>query len=1421
MQPLQYGLIPSRIAASFPRRPASIAVTLFALVGALFVGIVGDRIERDGGEPLAAQGTTGEFRLAQVAEVGTVATSLAIGANDLVIAGVGRRLRLVDFAAPARPQVLGETPLLADSVTAVAAAAGSAYTAVGNGEIQVVDISDPATPRLGPVILLPGRPTTHALAVEGDTLYAASRDGRLHVIDITRPGEPWWLASIDTSRRVHSLIVQGTAAYVSDAWGLSIVDVADPRQLQVVGRYPRPGDSHSTSPGDGALAVSGGWAFLALRPDLHIIDVTNPVRPRPVTRFKVEWVAQLVIRDQRLYALTNRYPAAWDVPSTLHVLDVSRSPAIETLAAHELRTEAPVLAMGSTGLFLADARSGIRGIEVDAGGLRQTSRIPVEHAERVAVSGDRAAVAVHDPAADTWRLVLYDIRQPSAPAQLGDVILDADVIEMAWTGDHVLVLSSTALYVVDVADPRRPAVVGSLRGLPYTRGMDADGPLVLIGHADKGVTIVDVGNPAMPSIVGRSENAGRIEDVVMTRSLAYLADGGPLRILDLADPAAPREITAPALDLGYPGPDQVKMRRLARQDDRLYSFFNAGRLAILDLTKPLAPTPLGILGLDAHTGLLAPGGPWVYALAAPERFGTAANALTVVDVVNPAAPRIAWQQPMPGTLRDAAVTGETVVVAARQAGWLIFSSASPGNPTATPTPRPTGTLAPVAPHPTQVPDPVRPHRAFFPVLLQPAPPMKESVRFTVAPPLGGYSHAVATDGSYAYLLESDDHIVVLDIRDPSDPTIVGKMALPALLPEGFETVIQLVRDGHLLYLVTRAYESPDDNMITRLTIIDIATPARPHVLSTVSIPGMTFGISVAGRHVFVPAVTDSEPIALADGDSQSIATPRLTTIDMADPAAPRIANVAAMSVFLIRAAVVGQRLEGACVEAVDGEARFPGPISLCTVDVANAAQPRLLAATPIDGEAWADSSLGMVKTADGHVLAGLSMSNGEGNALRFRMNALGVSEGVEPLQLGPFERHDGRGYINWRDLNDFAATDRYLLGVDRYNDSLAVLDLNNLTAASPLALVRVVRSQPFHDERNISVLAATGDTALLAAGDGGGLRVLTPLRPPDQPQGGRYAPPGKIVGLAAEGAHLYLCEGSTFSIWNRATPADPERVGQVEDACGYSIAIANTSGLAFANSGWLHAIDIRDPANPALVDVFKPGDSKLQPRPSFRDLATDGTHAIIADPDFGLRIFGIDREAKLVQISSLPSVGRATAVDVDSGRAYLGTTAGIVLGSGGPLPGTTADLAVIDIGVPTAPVEIGFVTLDASVLAVTARDRWAFAVTGSDPYSQWSEPRRRPPELVTVDVADPAHPRAVASLHLPDLPVVTNPRMHWVGNLLYVEAYSGILAIDVADPTHPQWVGWLPMTGPITVAPDGRRLYVGGDGLSVVDVESR
>jgi hypothetical protein len=173
---------------------------------------------------------------------------------------------------------------------------------------SILDVADPASPRMLSQLTVPRDIHSHKVRVAGDLMlvnYERYPEGDrtrmpdvgLKIFDIAdrrRPREIGFFRTV--GRGVHRFDVRGTLAFLSSEWPgyrsniLVIVDVADPARPRVVGRWWFPGQE-----GDGSsepLPVDH-WVHLALaRGDrvyaacghagVMIVDISDLTRPRTV-----------------------------------------------------------------------------------------------------------------------------------------------------------------------------------------------------------------------------------------------------------------------------------------------------------------------------------------------------------------------------------------------------------------------------------------------------------------------------------------------------------------------------------------------------------------------------------------------------------------------------------------------------------------------------------------------------------------------------------------------------------------------------------------------------------------------------------------------------------------------------------------------------------------------------------------------------------------------------------------------------------------------------------------------------------------------------------------------------------------------------------------------------------------------------------
>ena len=110
----------------------------------------------------------------------------------------------------------------------------------------------------------------------------------------------------------------------------------------------------------------------------------------------------------------------------------------------------------------------------------------------------------------------------------------------------------------------------------------------------------------------------------------------------------------------------------------------------------------------------------------------------------------------------------------------------------------------------------------------------ETVRFRSAE-----SVTLSSDGTKAYVADGGSGLVIVDITDPANPTLLGSYDTA-----GYALSVTLSSDG------TKAYVADDTN---GLVIVDIADPVNPTLLGSYDTAGYAYGVTLSsdGTKVYV------------------------------------------------------------------------------------------------------------------------------------------------------------------------------------------------------------------------------------------------------------------------------------------------------------------------------------------------------------------------------------------------------------------------------------------------------------------------------------------------------------------------------------------------------------------------------------------
>ena len=175
--------------------------------------------------------------------------------------------------------------------------------------LTILDLADPARPT--PVGSLADLGNLRQVVVRGSTAFITAREDGLFLVDVSNPARPRTVARYDTIEFATGIDVRGPFAFIACRWfGVEIVDVSDaavPRHVSVM----RAGEAQSCEINNGIL-YAGAWEERRVA----ICDVRNPAAPRQIATVELGGRGDGVrVHNGVLYAATGHHQkgAALDI----------------------------------------------------------------------------------------------------------------------------------------------------------------------------------------------------------------------------------------------------------------------------------------------------------------------------------------------------------------------------------------------------------------------------------------------------------------------------------------------------------------------------------------------------------------------------------------------------------------------------------------------------------------------------------------------------------------------------------------------------------------------------------------------------------------------------------------------------------------------------------------------------------------------------------------------------------------------------------------------------------------------------------------------------------------------------------------------------------------------------------------------------
>jgi len=536
----------------------------------------------------------------------------------------------IDYSDYMHP--IASLPIPDEHANSVTVHGDIAFVAADAG-CYVVDISQPTTLS---IITFIATGCARDLVIDGNLAYVVGDGAELTVVDIADPTEPEIIGHYVTPGSSSRVDIDGGYAYIADGvTGLLVIDISDPTDPFIAGEL-------QSSYGGADVVVRDGWAFLAKRSyGIHIIDVSDPPHPEYVTQIGGKSINTIDIQGDLLY-----YP---DDEFGMRIYNIA-NPAEPVYVSHIYTSGfSDVKVVGSFAYLLGGP--GLEIVDVDdAANPVLLVDLHIMSAVRMAIDGDLVYVATHEHPF----LWVIDASNPRLPPDVGTVDTDDYAHGLSIQGNLVYLADDDGgLQVIDITIPSAPQVIGRSDVATSAKDVVARGDLAFVADYYLGLVVFDIKTPDMPQHLATLSTAGSPRALAQVDDMIFIADTVGLTIVDVSDPADPALVGS--LETPNTASD------ICVEDDLAFVAGYAG-LSVIDISH--ASTPEIISFVDEEIGEVCVVGDLVYA--------TGFNTFNVIDIADPYTPVILAETYLPGCIFDLAVSGDHAYIANGDCAMVVI-----------------------------------------------------------------------------------------------------------------------------------------------------------------------------------------------------------------------------------------------------------------------------------------------------------------------------------------------------------------------------------------------------------------------------------------------------------------------------------------------------------------------------------------------------------------------------------------------------------------------------------------------------------------------------------------------------------------------------------------------------------------------------
>jgi len=437
-----------------------------------------------------------------------------------------------------------------------------------DGELNIIDASDPTTPSEIASLPFPGFPI--AVKYLDGYVYVVAADN-LHIIDVDPPETPSLVSTVTMTNSAFEVFVEPGYAYVSSYSGLSIVDVDPPESASIV-------TTVNVSDIAKDSVVKDGYAFVAANSSgIKIVDVDPPAAafvvdtiPHPCwfkeTRLSGNLLVAGAFGTTLVVDITN--PLSWSIRSVIDYPGTTFEVAVDgsrlllansdsgTLVMDVSAPESPLVTKAlDTGPAYAVDIDGNYGYALTYNGLAIIDM--TTPGSELVVNIVNFAGSLHDivvssgyayVAAGSYGFMIFDVDPPGSASLLTTVPTSQEARGVDIAGNHAFVAEGNypngRISVVDVNPPGSASVVESIDLTAQGYDIKVSGNYAYIANDTADLTVVDITNPVALSLVGSTDLFGSAaRGIDLDNNYAFISDYSTgIEAVDISDPLNPVEI---------------------------------------------------------------------------------------------------------------------------------------------------------------------------------------------------------------------------------------------------------------------------------------------------------------------------------------------------------------------------------------------------------------------------------------------------------------------------------------------------------------------------------------------------------------------------------------------------------------------------------------------------------------------------------------------------------------------------------------------------------------------------------------------------------------------------------------------------------------------------------------------------------------